>query len=46
MFLISCLPLSIAMFTGRFGPITLVLFMSKENQEDKISYPEERVRVG
>ena len=38
--------LSIAMFTGRFGPITLVLFMSKENQEDKISYPEERVRVG
>jgi len=38
--------LSIAMFTGRFGPITLVLFMSKENQEDKISYPKERVRVG
>lgn len=38
--------LSIAMFTGRFGPITLVLFMSKESQEDIISYPEERVRVG
>ena len=38
--------LSIAMFTGRFGPITLVLFMSKESKEDIISYPEERVRVG
>ena len=37
---------SITMFAGRFGPITLALFMAGREQQEKIRYATERVRVG
>jgi len=38
--------LSIAMFTGRFGPITIALFMAGRERQDSIRYASERVRIG
>ncbi len=38
--------LSIAMFTGRFGPITLALFMVGRERQDAIHYARERIRIG
>ncbi len=37
---------SIAMFTGRFGPITLALFMASRERPDSIRYASERIRIG
>jgi Trk-type K+ transport system membrane component len=37
---------SIAMFTGRFGPITLALFMVGRERQDAIRYASERIRIG
>ena len=38
--------LSITMFTGRFGPITLALFMAGRERQDQIRYASERIRIG
>jgi trk system potassium uptake protein TrkH len=38
--------LSITMFTGRFGPITLALFMAGRERQDRIRYASERIRIG
>jgi trk system potassium uptake protein TrkH len=38
--------LSIAMFTGRFGPLTIALFMAGRERQDPIRYPTERIRIG
>ena len=38
--------LSITMFTGRFGPITLALFMAGRERQDQIRYANERIRIG
>ena len=37
---------SIAMFTGRFGPITIALFMAGRERTDTIRYASERIRIG
>ncbi len=37
---------SITMFAGRFGPITLALFMAGREQQETIRYATERVRIG
>ena len=38
--------ISIAMFTGRFGPITITLFMAGRERQDTIRYAGERIRIG
>jgi trk system potassium uptake protein TrkH len=38
--------LSIAMFTGRFGPLTIALFMAGRERQDPIRYAAERIRIG
>jgi trk system potassium uptake protein TrkH len=38
--------ISIAMFTGRFGPITITLFMAGRERKDTIRYAVERIRIG
>ncbi len=38
--------LSIAMFTGRFGPLTIALFMAGRERQDPIRYATERIRIG
>ncbi|MBT3995860.1 MAG: hypothetical protein HOF01_08680, partial [Chloroflexi bacterium] len=40
------LVLSLTMFTGRFGPITIALFMAGREREDSIRYATERIRIG
>jgi len=37
---------SVAMFVGRFGPLTIALFMAGQEHEPAIHYPHERVRIG
>ncbi len=36
----------VAMFIGRFGPLTLGLLMAGQQTEDRYSFPEEDVRIG
>jgi trk system potassium uptake protein TrkH len=38
--------LSITMFAGRFGPITIALFMAGRERKDTIRYASERIRIG
>ena len=38
--------LSITMFAGRFGPITIALFMAGRERQDTIRYASERIRIG
>ncbi len=38
--------LSITMFTGRFGPLTIALFMAGRERQDSIHYASERIRIG
>ena len=38
--------LSITMFAGRFGPLTIALFMAGRERKDSIHYPGERIRIG
>jgi trk system potassium uptake protein len=38
--------ISIAMFTGRFGPITIALFMAGRERQESIRYATERIRIG
>jgi len=38
--------LSITMFAGRFGPITIALFMAGRERQDSIRYASERIRIG
>lgn len=38
--------LSITMFAGRFGPITIALFMVGRERQDTIRYASERIRIG
>ncbi|MBP39100.1 MAG: potassium transporter TrkG [Dehalococcoidia bacterium] len=40
------LVVSVAMFTGRFGPITLALFMVGRERQDVVRYANERIRIG
>ena len=42
----SRLVLIIAMFTGRLGPLTLVLLLAQKTQRNYLEYPSETVRVG
>ena len=37
---------SLTMFAGRFGPITLALFMAARERQETIRYASERVRIG
>lgn len=37
---------AIAMFTGRFGPLTIALFMTGRERQDPIRFTSERVRIG
>jgi trk system potassium uptake protein TrkH len=37
---------AIAMFTGRFGPITLALVMAGREHQDPIRFAGERIRIG
>ena len=38
--------LSITMFVGRFGPLTIALFMAGRERQDPIRYASERIRIG
>jgi trk system potassium uptake protein TrkH len=38
--------LSLTMFAGRFGPITIALFMAGRERQDTIRYATERIRIG
>ena len=38
--------LSITMFAGRFGPLTIALFMAGRERQDPIRYANERIRIG
>lgn len=38
--------LSLSMFAGRFGPITIALFMAGRERPDTIRYASERIRIG
>ncbi len=38
--------LSITMFVGRFGPLTIALFMAGRERQDTIHYASERIRIG
>jgi trk system potassium uptake protein TrkH len=38
--------LSITMFTGRFGPLIIALFMAGRERQDSIRYATERIRIG
>ena len=38
--------LSITMFTGRFGPLIIALFMAGRERQDSIRYAAERIRIG
>jgi trk system potassium uptake protein TrkH len=38
--------LSITMFAGRFGPITIALFMAGRERQEPIRYATERIRIG
>jgi trk system potassium uptake protein TrkH len=38
--------LSITMFVGRFGPLTIALFMAGRERQDSIHYASERIRIG
>jgi trk system potassium uptake protein TrkH len=38
--------LSITMFTGRFGPLTIALFMAGRESQEHIRYASERIRIG
>jgi trk system potassium uptake protein TrkH len=37
---------AITMFTGRFGPLTIALFMAGREREDPIRFATERIRIG
>jgi trk system potassium uptake protein TrkH len=37
---------STAMFVGRFGPLTIALFMAGREREPLLRYPQQRVRIG
>jgi len=37
---------SVAMFVGRFGPLTIALFMAGREKDDLVRYPTERIRIG
>lgn len=37
---------SLTMFAGRFGPITLALFMAAKERQETIRYASERIRIG
>ncbi len=37
---------AIAMFTGRFGPLTIALFMAGRERQDLIRFATERIRIG
>ncbi|MDG0865768.1 hypothetical protein GKN94_07555 [Candidatus Lucifugimonas marina] len=37
---------SMTMFVGRFGPLTIALFMAGRERESLVKYPQERVRIG
>jgi hypothetical protein len=36
----------VAMVTGRFSPLILVLYMTKARQQDRYHYPDDSVRLG
>jgi trk system potassium uptake protein TrkH len=38
--------LSLTMFAGRFGPLTIALFMAGRARQDSIRYATERIRIG
>jgi len=38
--------LSLTMFVGRFGPLTIALFMAGRARQDSIRYATERIRIG
>jgi trk system potassium uptake protein TrkH len=38
--------LSLTMFAGRFGPLTIALFMAGRESQDSIRYASERIRIG
>ena len=38
--------LMVAMVTGRFSPLILVLYMTKARQQDRYHYPDDSVRLG
>lgn len=38
--------LSITMFTGRFGPLTIALYMAGRESQEPIRYATERIRIG
>jgi trk system potassium uptake protein TrkH len=38
--------LSLTMFAGRFGPITIALFMAGRERQEPIRYATERIRIG
>jgi trk system potassium uptake protein TrkH len=38
--------LSITMFAGRFGPLTIALFMAGRERQESIRYATERIRIG
>ncbi|MGE3985693.1 MAG: TrkH family potassium uptake protein [Dehalococcoidia bacterium] len=42
----SLILLSVTMFMGRLGPLTLALLLVQRGQPDRIRLPEERVRIG
>lgn len=37
---------AITMFVGRFGPLTIALFMAGRERQDTIKYADERIRIG
>lgn len=37
---------AVSMFTGRFGPLTIALFMAGRERQDSIHYASERIRIG
>ena len=38
--------IAITMFVGRFGPLTIALFMAGRERQPRIAFPSERVRIG
>ncbi len=38
--------ITVAMFIGRFGPLTIALYMSERVQQDNYRFPEENLRIG
>ena len=40
------LVVAVTMFTGRFGPLTIALFMAGRERQDPVRFAHERVRIG